>query len=603
MAHLSLTIDADPARRQQFLHAARTRLATLPGLQVAHAELGDLAAVWAHGATTPHSQQLNPATFGLLLGTAIDDGGQWLDAAGVATQWTTPATHGAVFDGFFIAAAYAPAQGLVVGVDPLGLFPLYYAECGGALIAGTSPELLRAHPQFVATLDLRGLTGILLIGGLLGNQALLHGVKRLAVGHQLRWTTAAGTHEVETYRLRPHDRYRGQSLAEVRELVDDELRRAIQRHRPPGTATTLLLSGGLDSRLMAGYLREAGATDSAVCLGQPTDMEVQAATRVTAALEMCLHREPCEPTPAQFLEWAYRVARWEHLSGGFAGLELAAASAVTGPVAPLCWSGFVVDNVLGGTWSCAAHDPVTGAHSGVRLFALSNRWGVPVATLQELVRAPDCARLVQEQIAEFHRGCARDGESPAQQVFRTTLATRVRNHHAAALFRLSFGSWPLLPILDRRLLDVLFNVPPALLLDRALEKDLLVHRFPRLAAIPRDQNSFLWEPVRPTALSRVRSLRRLRQSVQKQVGNWYWNRWRGVEPRRYYRYYDLDGPLWGAVRRAAESSRGRLDDWLDRTTADRLLPGPDAIFRMRNPFEEGGARRMLLGLLLWSAER
>jgi len=602
MAHLALTIDPDPMRRRQFLSRAAADLKSLPNLEITQTEAGELAIVWARGSEAPQSCHAQAAEFALLLGHAIDADGNRLDARTLLAQWSNPATRGEVFDGYHAAVVFSQAGGLSLGIDFSGLFPIYYADCNGALIAGTSAKLFAAHPLFETELDLRGLAGIFLANGLLDNQSLLRGVKRLGMGCQLRRETGKKTAEVETFRLQPHERHLRLSEPEARELVDAEIVRAIRRHRPGNSATTLMLSGGWDSRLMAGYLSAEGVTDSAVCLGRPTDLEAPIAARVAAALNLKLHREPQEPDAGRNCELARRVADWEHLSGGFSNLEVEASGETVGRTAPAFWSGYAVEDVLGGEAARFGLNGKTGAWSFENTFKVVNQWGLPPEILKTLLRAPEAEQWIQEQIEAFRRDYQHTGESPAQRAFRTKLATRLRFHVGSVLHRLCFNSWPLMPIFDRHLLDILYNLPAGILLERHLEKNLLIQRFPRLAKIPREHNTFHLDSLPTAGLARVPLLRAAAASLERKARRWYWQRWKKIEPRRYHRHYDLNGPSWQAVRAEAEPHRGRLDEWLNRGIVNDLLPPPGGEVKLRDVFADGAPRRTLLGLMFWAAQ-
>ncbi len=592
MAHLVLTIDSDSDRRKQFVARALASLKSLPGLRVAQAEIGQLAVVWAHGISAPQSCHLTTDAFALLAGYAVGDTGKWLDAVDLHTHWISAQRPGEVFDGYHAAVAYSPADGLFLGVDILGLFPMYYAHCGAALVVGSSPELLAAHPQFQSRLDVGGLAGIFLTNGLMGGQALLQGVRRLGAGCQLRWNADAGTREVETFGLTPQNPPFQCSAESARELAGAGLLRAIRRHRPPHSRSTLMLSGGLDSRLMAGYLCAENITDSVVCLGRPTDLELNVGSQVAAALGMKVNREPPGGRESDWLESGQRVARWEQLAGGFSHLEMAAAGKTVGQAAPMFWSGFALDGVL------AAEESWFLGETHGHFFQRLNRWGLTPEKLEQLLRGPQAGELIQGQLATMQHEFERTEESPAQSFFRMILATRVRFHIGTVLHRLSFYSWPLLPVLDRQLLAQQYNLPIELLLFRRLEKELLRHEFPQLSAIPREHNSFWLEPLQPETLFSKKTAR-----LAKRLRRWYWERWRKIEPRRYYRCYDLNHPQWRAVRVEAENHRHRLDEWLDRKVLNTLLPPPTVECKPNDPFAEGSAHRTLLGLALWSAPR
>jgi asparagine synthase (glutamine-hydrolysing) len=77
-------------------------------------------------------------------------------------------------------------HGLTLGADLIGMFPVYWWTGGEVLLAGSSPELFRLHPCFRSSIDLEGLTGILLTMNSVDGRTLLEGVRRLAPGHFLR---------------------------------------------------------------------------------------------------------------------------------------------------------------------------------------------------------------------------------------------------------------------------------------------------------------------------------------------------------------------------------------------------------------------------------
>lgn len=602
MANLAFAVDPDPHQRQRFLRAARQRSGALSGLQIKHAEVGDLAVVWGCTNTAPHSCCQTPDGLALLLGYAIADNGDRWDASRLLARWVSAAAPMPAFDGYYAAVVYQAGRGLTLLGDPLGLFPLYRNEAGDVLIAGSSPEWCAAHPDLQLTLNPAGLAGILLTNGLVANRPLMAGLKRLAAGHRLEWTASGGAREVETFQLRADETGRHASFRELCEHVDGEIRRAIQRHRPPGATTSLLLSGGLDSRLLAGYLSEEQVACSAMAWGRESDFEVQAATAVAASLGLLLTREPREPDAAEFVNAACRSASWEQLSGGFGGHEAWLEGGIVARTAPYFWSGFAMDEVLGGFAAGAGRDPKTNAWGFEFFLRKLNRWGLAPAVLKRLLRPSATDDLVDELIAAWRCDFERAGLSVAQQGIRAKLDSRVRFHIGAIVHRLSFSSWPLLPILDRRLLQLLFNLDVDALLDRRLETALLDSRYPQLARIPFDTNSFRFSAFRvksgrPSASLAIRAVDWLKYRGRR----WYWQHWRRAEPRRYYRLYDLNTPCWQAVREAAEPFRNSACERLDPETFDDLLPPPQVRIEYRDPFGEGAPRRTLLGLLLRGA--
>ena len=335
MTHMALAIDSDPERREQFLTAARRKLTTLPGIVVSEAECCDLVAVWGTFADGPQTQRITDSSFALILGDVIPNDHQQLDVSTMEYIGDPGFSGWPDCNGFYLAVAYRHGRGLMLAVDLLGMFPLYYRARPETLVAATSCELCLAHPHVKADVDLAGLTGILLTNGLVANQPLLSDLRRLASGHQLHWVPSMGCEARQTYQPEIHCRYLGMSFEEAWQMLDDRMIDAIRRHRANASDAPLLLSGGLDSRMLAGYLATNKTCDRALVLGRDTDHEVIAASQVASVLGMSLLREPHESTESEFLAAAKRCAKWEHLEGGFSALEADAAAALLGELARL----------------------------------------------------------------------------------------------------------------------------------------------------------------------------------------------------------------------------------------------------------------------------
>ncbi len=607
MAEFVLALDPNPIRRRQFLQTAAQNVAPLPRLDTEHVEIGDLAIAWARGAHTPYSRSCTDSEFALLLGYAVGEDDRWLDAKDIARTWAPgpapaqlPPDH--VFDGYFTACVYRPQQELMLGLDPFGMFPLYYTVCDEALLASSSPWLFQTHPAFRYSLDRSGLAGILLLNGLMGNQSLLQGVRRVAAGSFLQARDARSVREVPAYRLSAGRQDPRPSFDEYREQFDDAMRSTIRRHRPPGERTVLLLSGGLDSRIMAGYLDQQGITDQALCLGRSTDMEVMAAERVTRSLQWTLHREGQEPPIDEFAKLSARTARWEQLSNGFGGFTWWLCGELAGELAPMCWSGICLDDILGGYSVEVGRDPKNGQWSGDYAFSRLNRWGLPPEAVDRLLGNDSHSGLSAELIENFREDYLQPELAPHQRGIRIKLGSRVRHHLACILHRLSFRSWPLLPALDRALVERVSQGPVEYLSKRRLEKSLARWRFADLARIPFDSNSLRFESLTVPRLRDVR--RRLLSAVpfRRSVQRWYWEKWRGADPRRYRRFFDVDSAYWRQIRRRAEMHRADLGQWVQPDVLDELVPAPNVDLRHRDVFGEGASVRTLLGLMLWSAD-
>ncbi len=593
MAHVAILREADDDRRRQFVTNVRSLFSELPGTTTSEAYAGPLACVWATGPRAPVSLSHEGERLALLIGYAVDDAGRWLTAHQLAEAWLGPEGNGQVYDGYYFGIAADPATGFVAGGDPLGLFPLYHtAVPGGGVMVSSTPRAFACHPEWSAVLDRRGLAGILFAHGLLDHQPLAAGARRVPTGHRLHSFAGRGCDEVEVFRITTAPPAPTETFATLVERIDAGWMAAIRRHRPPGDDTLLMLSGGLDSRLLAGCLAGAGIPTRAVTFGHRRDYEVRAAVRVAAELAMPLEITSTETTVDQFVATARQAVRFNQLSSGLGADGFAAGLALSGTSARFCWSGIPLDWVFEPVSTHNGVDPSTGTWSPEAFLKRVNAWGVPQAVLPALLGSDGdtlCAGVIQQLKA----ACAAGPLPPARQSAMVRWDQRVRNHLAAALHQTTFTAWPLMVATDRHFFSAVFSLPQAVCKDRGIETALLLRRCPELAAVPLDTNSFRFEPLHPrphgAALAGIQSfVRKLRRAAQPFMP--------GNDPRRYERIYNVDAARWRAIRRAAERARGLLEDHLDARTLARVLPPPEQRLRSRKPVAAGSPIRLLAGL-------
>ena len=595
MAHLALVVDPDPARRAGFAAGVRKLFAELPDVVPGEATAGDLTCVWAAGPRAPIDLHRDGEQLALLVGYAVDDAGRWLTARQLADAWLADEGDHTAQDGYHVGVAYAPERGLAAGVDPLGLFPLYHATpTDGVTLVATTPQALLAHPLVPWHVDRLGLAGVLLAHGLLDDRPLLAAARRLPMGHRLRTRPHAGLREQRIFDFVGSPPPAGETFAEARDRIAELLLATLRRHRPPGDDSLLMLSGGLDSRLVAGCLADLGIPTRAVTFGRPRDYEVRAATAVAARLGLPLERISTEDGDGDFAPRMRQAARFSHLSSGPGGDDFAVGLRAAATTARFHWSGVPYDWVFEPVSKHNGYDAATRTWSFAGLVAMVNAWGVPLERLPAALGA-DGESLVHSLLDRLRQSCAAGRSPPERRSAVIRWDQRVRNHLAAALHQTSFAAWPLMPSTDRRFLMATFGLPVTMFADRGLEKAILVSRHPDLAAIPLDTNSFAFEPLlpvggRPGRLTRAaRSLvRRLRRAAGRFLP--------GADPRRYERLFDVDQPRWREVRRAAEPLRPLLESHLDGRVLAEVLPPPDRRLRSRSPLRAGSPIRLLCGL-------
>ncbi|PYO14253.1 MAG: hypothetical protein DMD31_10675 [Gemmatimonadetes bacterium] len=609
MANFLLVADPDSDRRARFVRGVRTRLPPLDGLRTAECAAGDVQLLWAAADSAPISTAADGDGVAVLWGEAIaGPDARRIGAPEVARAWAeTPSRIAAPWDGLYAAAvcrAHRPGV-VVVGADLLGLFPIYFYGTPELLLVASSPELFRHHPAFRPELDTAGLVGLLLTAGIVQGRTLWRDVRRLAPGHLLFWEPRAEPQEVSQYALPASDRFFGLPFGAQVNLLYDAWDAAVARHALPGEADErcgLLLSGGRDSRLLAGALGCHGIRCAALTLGEPGDFEVTCATAVATSLGM---EHTVRPDAVdRYPQYAELQVTWEHVANGLSSVYTWGVPRHLGALGHRVVAAYLVDPVVGGSSLAWAVDPATGRASFDTLFGSLNQYGIARDRLRRLLRREVFGDLVDETVERLRQAYdALPGEE-FQKGWRFFLEHRGRFHAGGTPWRLCFGAWPVLPVQDHVVLETAGGMPAATLDRRRAEDEVLRRRFPDLARLPLDRNSSNLEPLIPSAWWRVRrgvrdrvaAVVRLAGRASARPGA------RRVERRRYVRLYDLNGPGWRAVRRQAEPYRERLAGLVVPEVLGELLPPPDVTVDLRDTIIDSTGAKLLLGLLIWSRD-
>jgi asparagine synthase (glutamine-hydrolysing) len=147
---------------------------------------------------------------------------------------------------------------LVLMRDRLGIKPLYLFRTPDGVLFGSEPKAILANPLARPVVDADGLRALLTFVKT-PRQAVWAGMREVAPG-TIVTVDAGGLRERTYWRLetRPHTDDRASTVAHVRELLDDIVRRQLVADVP----RCVLLSGGLDSSaitsLAAAQLAEHG---------------------------------------------------------------------------------------------------------------------------------------------------------------------------------------------------------------------------------------------------------------------------------------------------------------------------------------------------------
>ncbi|MGP4018786.1 asparagine synthase (glutamine-hydrolyzing) [Saccharopolyspora sp. 5N708] len=162
---------------------------------------------------------------------------------------------------------------LVMIRDRMGIKPFYYYETGDGVLFGSEPKAILANPLAEQVVGLDGLREVFAFAKTPGH-AIWEGMRELRPGH-LAVVDRNGLRETCYWKLEVSEHTDDQqaTVAHVRELLDDIVRRQLVADVPRCT----LLSGGLDSSAMtalaAGQLQEQGEVVRSFAVDFPNQAE------------------------------------------------------------------------------------------------------------------------------------------------------------------------------------------------------------------------------------------------------------------------------------------------------------------------------------------
>jgi asparagine synthase (glutamine-hydrolysing) len=599
MTNFIMVADPDPDRRAGFCRTAKPRLAMMDGLVLGECAAGEFAAMWASGPRAPVTTWSDGAGAAVLWGRALADDGRAVEAAELPALWADVVrTMPPAFDGYHVAASYDPHRGLTVGADILGMYPVFWWSDGTVQLVGSSPELFRHHPRFNWTLDLAGMVGILLTSLSVNGRTLMNGVNRLELGHLLVGQPHSGPREVRQYELPASTDHFDLPYSKAVELLYETLKGAVTRHVPANARSAISLSGGRDSRLVAGLMAQIGRPPTAITFGNDDDFEMQCARTVTDALKIEHHA--CRLPFDQHQTHAKLHARWLHCTTGFNSLNYWNSHYFLESQPPFLATGYLMDPIIGGSHMDWPYAEGAGGPSFENVFARFNALGINVDVLKRLLRRDVVGDLLDEVILSLKDDYNAYSPFDGQKATCFELGQRLRFHIGNPPWSFSFGAWPVLPAVDKEVLRVCGGLPTGVLAERRAQDDLIRRYFPVLAELPLDRNNSSTRPLSP----RLRY--QLAQNLRGRTARW--TKWiprrKGPQRERQYyaRLYDFNGSTWKAARMQAECYRERLHPLLNKEVLDELLPPPERDVALVNGIADASSKKALVGLCLWASE-
>jgi asparagine synthase (glutamine-hydrolysing) len=599
MANFLAVCDPDKNRRLAFQKKCTNEIAIFKDLKHGRLSMQNYTVLWAANPKAPISKYQSEGETAIVFGDAIRPGSSnRVSAKELTEDWAdikSAKTH--YYDGYYCALHFSKKEGLMIGGDILGLFPVYYYSNGEVTLAGSSPELFRYHNSFKPELCMEGLTGMLLTMHSVTGQTLWKNVRRLKFGHILVGSIKAKPEEILQYKIPLSDKYYGLPFSHQIELIHEKMGEAISRHAPSNQTYSLLFSGGLDSRMMAGYLRERKEKITAITLGKSSDIEMKLAKKVMKSLPF---QYKCMGRPFDdYHHYAKLTARWEHGLNGFNtihnwGLVPILNRQHSGRVI----SGIHHDGIFSGSYANHLRSGDSSEEAFFKILGKVTEWGISVDDLQELfLTESDKANvnIVVDNLKELYYGFS---DSDYGRTWCYEMFNRGRFHHGGAIWKWSFGAWPVIPIIDSALLEIIAGLPCATKSNRMAQRALVKAYFPDLAEFVLDSNSNKPEPLISTwpfllkkAITRKTFVSRPMAAIKRRLtGPWHANLY-------YHRIYNIDNNGWKSVREKAEPGRSFTDSIMDQEKLAQIVPAPNEVVDKR--FWEVAGMKSLVGFLLW----
>ncbi|HEV2374533.1 MAG TPA: asparagine synthase (glutamine-hydrolyzing) [Streptosporangiaceae bacterium] len=185
------------------------------------------------------------------------------------------------------AFAVADGQRLLLARDRLGIKPLYCTTVAdGVLFASEVKALLRC-PQVPAALDVQTLIDTCAVGFPVSEQTFLAGIRSVPPGHTMTVHSSPGGMTVETrqyYRL-PAEHDASITFDDAQDWLTGLLREAVRSHLAADVEVGVILSGGLDSTVLAMLAHDLGRPLQAFSVAsEPGHPDLDQATRVASSL-------------------------------------------------------------------------------------------------------------------------------------------------------------------------------------------------------------------------------------------------------------------------------------------------------------------------------
>jgi asparagine synthase (glutamine-hydrolysing) len=376
---------------------------------------------------------------------------------------------------------------LLVANDRIGQYPLYYAEVGGRLLFASGMRALLVDPMLHRDVDEVAIAQFLTFNHILGNRSYLVDVKRLLPATILAYQD--GRLQSETYWRMEHPKeYELCSELEWMEAILHYLKQAITRQSRGTQPSGLLLSGGLDSRVILAYLGDPGADRriSTFTWGMPGCDDAQYARELSHKMGVANHF--FELKSDWLLHNADEGVRRTDGMGNVIALHAMAALEDEVRHARILYKGFMGDGMMGYSlqyqhW--ADYDETTRIQAHYQVHRGQGAIIFDFPEHERLFTDQFRSRVGNEVFTSYADAMNETGSTLlADQRNVFGLRHRVPRMALNGVEVLRQRAFVRLPFCDNDLVEFSLRVPPGLRYQRRLIKNAFVRAFPDLAQVP-----------------------------------------------------------------------------------------------------------------------
>lgn len=247
------------------------------------------------------------------------------------------------------AFAVADGERLLLARDRLGIKPLYYSTVPGGLLFASEIKALLRCPELRPAVDMQAFIDSRLIGYPVGDRTFIEGVRSVPAGHTIAVTMGPDGPVAKTvkYYALPTEHDESMTFDSARDQLTEMLLAVTRAHLAADVEVGLILSGGLDSTVLAMLARDAGRTLPTFCVASgPNHPDLVQAARVADSL-----RWPHDAAVMSFEDYFDTIPAYIHtheVPGKLGGVPMLFLFRRVGAQLKACLSGEGADELFGG---------------------------------------------------------------------------------------------------------------------------------------------------------------------------------------------------------------------------------------------------------------